>query len=410
MGNLLSNNEENEPERLNISQKGISTSLKYFMALSCGIMVANLYYCQPLLGDFTDYFSVSESAAAWINICSQLGYGLGLFFIVPAGDMIQRRKLLTSMHLLAALSVAGAALSQNIWMLYFFSICIGLAATACQVFVPLGAHLASISERGKVIGTIMGGLLSGILLSRTLSGAAAQLWGWRTVYWIACGLMLVMAVFVYRMIPDEKPAFFGSYRNLMKSLVHIFRTEKLVRKSAWIGGCTFGALSAFWSTMAFFLEKPPFDYSLSLIGSFGIVGLAGAIISPFVGSVNDRKGPSTPMKIGILIMLTGYAVLFFSIYSIIIVIAGIILIDIGMQSAHIPNLTRVSSLIPEARTRLNTIYMTSFFIGGIMGSILGSYAWHLSGWKGVCTIGFLFVVAAGIPVFYKSKISQKKSL
>ncbi len=385
--------------------KGIPASLKYFMATACGVMVANLYYCQPLLGDFTEIFTVSEKAAAWINICSQLGYGLGLFFIVPVGDMVQRRTLLIWMHIFAALSVVGVALSPNIGLLYLFSVCIGLTATACQVFVPLSAHLSSDDERGKVIGIIMGGLLSGILLSRTLSGAAAELWGWRSVYWIACGLMLIMAVLVYKMIPGESPGFQGTYRGLMNSLIRIFRSEKLVRESAWIGACTFGAISAFWSTMAFFLEKPPFGYSVSVIGLFGVVGLAGALVSPIVGSINDSRGPSMPMRMGIIIMLAGYSIMFFSIYSIWIVVTGIILIDIGLQSAHIPNLTRVSSLIPEARTRLNTIYMTSFFIGGTLGSLLGSYAWNIFGWDGVCSVGILFVIAGGLPVFVKWKES-----
>ncbi|MCO6496658.1 MAG: MFS transporter [Chitinophagaceae bacterium] len=379
---------------------GIPAALKYFMAVSCGIMVANLYYCQPLLGDFVEIFGVQENAAAWINICSQLGYGLGLFFIVPVGDMVPRRNLLVWMHIMAALSVAGAAISQNIGMIYFFSVCIGLTATACQVFVPLGAHLASEEERGKVIGTIMGGLLSGILLSRTLSGLAADLWGWRSVYWIACGLMLVMAALVHRMIPGEEPGFKGNYRVLMISLLRLIRSQSIVRESAWIGACTFGAISAFWSTMAFFLEKPPFDYSVSVIGLFGIVGLAGALVSPFVGTLNDKKGPYLPIKAGILIMIAGYALMFYGHLSIWIVVIGIILIDVGLQSAHVPNITRVSSLYTRARTRLNTIYMTAFFIGGTLGSILGSYAWDMYGWSGVCGVGILFSLLGGLPVVF----------
>lgn len=381
--------------------KGIPSSLKYFMAVACGIMVANLYYCQPLLGDFTKVFGVSESAAAWINIYSQLGYGLGLFFIVPIGDMVQRRNLITWMHICAALSLAGVALAPDIGMVYFFSVLVGLTATACQVFVPLGAHLASEEERGKVIGTIMGGLLSGILLSRTLSGSVAELWGWRTVYWIACALMLIMSVLVYKIVPGEKPGFHGTYGGLLNSLVRLFRSQPLVRESAWVGACSFGAISVFWSTMAFFLEKPPFEYSLSVIGLFGMAGMAGAMVSPFIGTVNDQKGSTMPMKIGILVMLAGYAILFFSIYSIIIFIIGIILIDVGLQSTHIPNLTRVASLIPEARTRLNTISMTSFFIGGTLGSIFGSYAWNVFGWRGVCSIGIMLVAAGAIPIFLR---------
>jgi len=229
------------------------------------------------------------------------------------------------------------------------------------------------------------------------------------VFWIAAGMMIVMAVFIYRMIPQEKPAFKGTYRELLNSLFRLIATEPLARQSAWIGACTFGAISAFWSTMAFFLEKPPYSYTLSVIGMFGMVGLAGSLVSPLVGNINDKRGPSIPMKIGILIMLCGYGILFLSTYHLIIIIIGIILIDVGLQSAHIPNLTRVSSLVPSARTRLNTIYMTSFFIGGTLGSIGGSLAWSRYGWPGVCTVGILFVLAASIPVYFKRKTQNSNS-
>jgi MFS family permease len=248
---------------------------------------------------------VSETAASWINICSQLGYGLGLFFVVPIGDMVSRRKLLIMMQLFAALAVSGAALSQTIGSLYFFSLAIGITATACQVYVPLAAHLANEEERGKVIGTIMGGLLSGILLSRTLSGLAA-------------------------------------------------------------------------------------DYS-------------GALISPQVGKISDRKGTSFPMRWGVLLMIAGYLILFASKINIGVLVIGIILIDGGLQCAHIPNLTRVSELSAEARTRLNTIYMTSFFIGGTIGSIVGSYAWNMFSWVGVCTVGLILVLLASLPIYLKRK-------
>lgn len=374
------------------------------MATACGVVVANLYYCQPLLGELSDEFNVSETGAAWINICCQLGYGLGLFFVVPVGDMVSRRKLLIILQVLAAFSVVGAALSPSIAFMYFFSIAIGITATACQVYVPLAAHLSSEAERGTVIGTVMGGLLSGILLSRTLSGFAADYFGWRSIYWIAAVFMLVLSFLTARIIPDEKHQFSGNYRSLIRSLFQLAKEYRLVRESAWIGACLFGAISAFWSTLAFFLEKPPFLYSLSTIGFFGVVGLAGAVISPQVGRISDRKGTSFPMYIGLLLMLAGYAILFAGKLSIVIVIIGIILIDMGLQAAHIPNLTRVSEISVQARTRLNTIYMTSFFIGGTIGSIVGSYAWTTFGWTGVCAVGLFFVALGSIPVYFKRKI------
>lgn len=377
----------------------LTPSLKFLITAGCGIVVANLYYCQPLLGALARAFHVSEESASLVNICSQMGYGIGLFFLVPIGDMIARRKLLVRMHLLAALALAGVALSPSITSLYFFSLCVGVASTACQVFIPLAAHLASDEERGRVLGTVMGGLLTGILLSRTLSGFVAEYWGWRSIYDISAGFMVIMALLVWRFIPDEKPAFRGGYMALMRSLLQLFREQPVIRESAWIGACLFGAISAFWATMAFFLEKPPFGYSLSVIGLFGVIGAGGALVSPFIGRVTDRKGPFLPMRWGIVMMVCGWLILFEGGRSIGLVVAGIILIDMGLQSTHIPNLARNYALLPEARTRLNTIYMTAFFIGGTIGSTIGSVAWNTGRWPGVCAAGLLMVLLGGIPVY-----------
>lgn len=375
--------------------------LKYFITIGCGVVVANLYYCQPLLGAISRAFHVKEESASVINICSQLGYGIGLFFLVPLGDKIKRRRLLIWMHFFAALALLGTALSKNITILYFFSTCVGIASTACQVFIPLAADLAAEEERGKVLGTVMGGLLTGILLSRTLSGFVAAYWGWQSIYYIGAVFMMIMAGMIWKFVPDEKPKFHGSYGRLMQSLWKLFKTQPVIRESAWIGAWLFGAISAFWATMAFFLEKPPFHYSLSLIGLFGIIGAGGALISPFVGKVTDKKGALIPMRWGIILMMIGWIVLFKSDWTVILVIIGIILIDMGMQSTHVPNLARNYALLPEARTRLNTLYMTSFFIGGTLGSTLGSIAWNLDGWVGVCISGIVMVVVGALPIVFR---------
>lgn len=390
------------PEVIPVHTK-LTPSLKYLITIGCGVVVANLYYCQPLLGALSRAFHVNEESASLVNICSQLGYGIGLFFIVPLGDMASRRKLLIRMHVLAAFSLLGIGLSPNISFVYLFSICVGITSTACQIFIPLAAHLALDEERGKVLGTVMGGLLTGILLSRTLSGVAAQYLGWQSIYYISAGFMLIMALLVWKYIPGEHPAFHGNYRQLMRSLFQLFREQPVIRESAWIGACLFGAISAFWATMAFFLEKPPYSYSLSLIGLFGIIGAGGAFISPWVGKITDRKGPFKPMRLGILMMIAGWLILFEGHLGIGLIIGGIILIDMGMQCTHIPNLARNYALIPEARTRLNTIYMTAFFIGGAIGSTIGSIAWNVEEWTGVCIAGTVMAVLGAAPVFYKKR-------
>ncbi|HUZ60547.1 MAG TPA: MFS transporter [Hanamia sp.] len=385
----------------------LTPSLKYLITIGCGVVVANLYYCQPLLGALSRSFRVSEESASFVNICSQMGYGLGLLFIVPLGDMLARRGLLIWLHLFAALSLVGVAFSPNIEWLYFFSVCVGVTSTACQVFIPLAMHLASEDERGKVLGIILGGLLTGILLSRSLSGFVAQFLGWQSIYYISAGFMIIMTLLVWRFIPGEKPAFKGSYGQLMHSLFDLFKEESVIRESAWIGACLFGAISAFWATMAFFLEKPPYEYALSIIGLFGIIGAGGALISPIIGRITDKFGPFKPMRWGIVMMLTGYLILFEGKSGIGLVVIGIILIDMGLQCTHIPNLSRNYALLPDARTRLNTIYMTFFFIGGTLGSSIGSIAWNIKGWTGVCVIGIIMVFLGSFPIYFKRHKEQK---
>ncbi len=381
-------------------KSALTPAIKYLITIGCGVIVANLYYCQPLLGEFSRFFHVSEESASFVNICSQMGYGLGLFFIVPLGDMLARRGLLIWMHLLAAVTLLGVSFSPNISWLYFFSICVGITSTACQVFIPLAMHLASDNERGKVLGTILGGLLTGILLSRSLSGFVADHFGWQSVYFISAFFMVIMTFLIWKYIPGEEPYFKGSYWKLMKSLFSLFKEQKVIRESAWIGACLFGAISVFWATMAFFLEKPPYGYSLSVIGLFGIIGAGGALVAPFIGKITDKHGPFKPMKAGIFLMLAGYFILLDATAGIALMIIGIVMIDMGLQATHIPNLSRNYSLLPEARTRLNTIYMTFFFIGGTIGSSLGSIAWNKSGWTGVCISGIAMVALGAFPVFF----------
>ncbi|MGN6247807.1 MAG: MFS transporter [Ginsengibacter sp.] len=389
-----------------VEKPTLTPGLKYLITIGCGVIVANLYYCQPLLGEFSRYFKVSEESASFVNICSQMGYGLGLFFIVPLGDMLARRGLLIWMHLLAALALIGTGFAPSIYWLYFLSVAVGITSTACQVFIPLAMHLASENERGKVLGILMGGLLTGILLSRSLSGFVAEFLGWQAVYFISSGLMIIMTILIWKFIPGEQPSFKGSYWQLMRSLFSLFKEQPVIRESAWIGACLFGAISAFWATMAFFLEKPPFGYSLSVIGLFGIIGAGGALVAPFIGRITDKYGPFKPMRAGIFLMLGGYLILLAAKNGIALMIIGIILIDMGLQSTHIPNLSRNYSLLPHARTRLNTIYMTFFFIGGTIGSSLGSVAWNEGGWTDVCFSGIILIILGALPVFL-SRIQKK---
>jgi predicted MFS family arabinose efflux permease len=372
------------------------------MATGCAILVGNIYYCQPLLGEFARSFKVSDKTAALINIFTQGGYLLGLFFIVPMGDKLRRDKLIVRMHWFAAVAMAATALSPNITWMAICSLLVGVATTACQVFIPFAAQLARDEERGKVIGSMMGGLLTGVLLSRTLSGFVAEHFGWRSVYYVAAGMMVVMALILASVLPSEEPAFKGTYKELMLSIWHLIKTQPVIRQSSLIGASLFAAVSAFWATLAFFLEGPPYGYSLSVIGLFGVIGAGGALVSPIVGRIIDKKSALVPIRIGIALMILGYLLLFKADQTVFIVIAGVILLDVGLQCAHIPNLARNYALLPEARTRLNTIYMTSYFIGGTLGSSLGSVAWNIGQWKGVCVCGLATISVGAVAAALES--------
>lgn len=380
----------------------LTKRLRFLLPTGCAILVGNIYYCQPLLGELSRSFGVSEKSAAFVNIITQAGYLLGLFFVVPMGDMISRNTLIVRMHWFSAVAMLGAALSPTIFWLKVASLFVGITTTACQVFIPFAAQLAKDEERGKVVGAMMGGLLTGILLSRTLSGFVAQELGWRGVYFVAAAMMVVMAVILSATLPTEKPSFTGSYKQLMASLWHLFVAQPIIRQSSLIGAALFGAISAFWATLAFFLEAPPYRYSLSVIGLFGVIGAAGALASPLVGRLADRKSALIPIRTGILLMILGYGILLKADLNISIVVAGVLLLDIGVQCAHVPNLARNYNLLPAARTRLNTIYMTSYFIGGTLGSTLGSLAWNAAGWTGVCCCGLALVAVGAVAVLLET--------
>jgi len=380
----------------------LTNRLRYIMATGCAILVANIYYCQPLLGEFSRSFGVTDKTAALVNVFTQTGYLLGLLFIVPMGDMIRRNRVIVRMHWLASLTMLATALATNITWMIIASLFVGISTTACQVFIPFASQLAKDEERGKVVGAMMGGLLTGVLLSRTLSGFVAQHFGWRSVYFVGAGLMVIMAIVLSSVLPSEEPSFKGTYKDLMKSLWWLIKTQPVIRQSSLIGACLFAAVSAFWATLAFFLEAPPYGYSLSMIGLFGVIGAGGALVSPLVGRSIDKRSPLVPIRIGIGLMILGYLLLFKADQSVLIVIGGVILLDVGIQSAHIPNLARNYALLPEARTRLNTIYMTSYFIGGTIGSSVGSMAWNADGWKGVCACGLAMIAIAAAAVIRES--------
>jgi predicted MFS family arabinose efflux permease len=364
------------------------------LAFACGIAVSNLYYSQPLLEQIRHSFGVSAGAAGLVSTVTQVGYTLGLLFLVPLGDALRRRKLIVVLMVLEALALVGAALSPSLRWLQLFSLGIGIATVSAQVIVPLVAELSEPGERGQNVGTVMSGLLLGILLARVVAGAIGGTWGWRTMFWVASALSSILAFVLSRTLPNLPPSDTIRFRDLMRSLWVLIREEPRLRESALLGALIFGAFMAFWTSLSFHLEGPPFSYSTQVVGLFGFVGAAGALAAPWAGKSADIRGPRA--VIGFSTALTALSFILFWAFGLHVIglIVGVLLMDAGVQATHISNQARTLALRPEARSRLNTVYMVAYFTGGSLGSLASSLAWSRGGWSGVCATGLAFSLGA----------------
>ena len=367
--------------------QGLSPALILLMSVATGLAVASNYYAQPLLDTIARAFNLSASSAGFIVTAAQLGYAAGLLFLVPLGDMFERRMLIVSMTLLAAGGMLITASSQSLTMMIIGTALTGLFSVVAQILVPLAATLASPEKRGKVVGTIMSGLLLGILLARTVAGLLASLGGWRTVYWVASVLMVVMALALWRGLPKVKQENHLNYPQLLASVFSLFTQDKLLRTRALLGCFTFANFSILWTSMAFLLAAPPFNYSEGVIGLFGLAGAAGALGARPAGGLADKgKSHLTPAA-GLVLLLLSWAAIWYGHVSVLALIVGILVLDLTVQGVHITNQTVIYRVKPEARNRLTAGYMTSYFIGGAAGSLISASAWQHAGWSGVCAIG-----------------------
>ncbi len=367
----------------------LSNSTLYLLSISAGLVVANLYYNQPLLHDIAVDLHVSDSEVSNIALSTQIGYAFGLLFIIPLGDKVNNIKIMKINFLILVISLLGAALSQSLSLLIFSSFLIGFTSTLPQLFVPMAAHLSNDESRGRAIGIVMSGLLIGILGSRVLSGLVGEYFGWRIVFFGAAGMMTLLFFLLNAKLPVIQPKFGESYAKLMKSLWFYLKTEPTLRLATVRGALAFGSLSAFWTTFVFLMEDS-FGYGSAVAGGFGLFGIAGALGATVVGKLNNRVSKSKLIIIGAALIIISWLIFLFSAHSIIGLIIGVILIDLGVQSVHITNQNIVFSKNTEARNRVNTIYMVGFFIGGALGTSFGSVAWNLYGWTGVSIVGLVF--------------------
>lgn len=370
-----------------IENQGIPGYLLLILAIISGLAVANLYYNQPLLNDICRDLRVSEFTANLIPMVTQIGYALGLLFIIPLGDLYSRRRIIVINFSLLSISMLSIALSESIWFVLASSLVTGICSVMPQIFIPIASQFSRPEDKSKNVGILVSGLLTGILGSRVISGMVGEYWGWRTMYYLAAVIMFVCIFIVLKVIPDLSVNYKGTYKDLMHSLLTIFRQRPDIRLSSLRAGLCFGSFLALWACLAFKLSGAPLYAGNNVIGLLGLCGVAGALTASIVGRYVRILGVKRLNYIGCMIIMFSWAIMYIFQDTYLGFIIGIMLIDIGMQCIQLSNQTYVLTSVPNAANRVNTIFMTTYFVGGALGTFLAGLFWQEMQWEGVVTVG-----------------------
>jgi predicted MFS family arabinose efflux permease len=325
---------------------------------------------------------------------TQVGYALGLLSFAPLGDMVERRALATALLLIVTVSLLGTASAPDAWVLMATSLMTGTFSVVPQVMAPMASALSKPEAQGRAVGIVMGGMLIGILLARTVAGFVGTWFGWRAMYAVAVVMMVAMAALLRAVLPVSRPDARIRYRELLSSLIPLACKLPALRQAAIMSGFAFGAFSAYWTTLVFFLEKPPYHYGAQMAGLLGLAGVAGALAAPAVGWLSDRGYPRLASGCALLIGMIAFGLLWTIGGTITGLAIGGIVLDLSTQANLVTNQTRIYRLIPEARNRINTVFMVTYFVGGALGTFLAGFAWSLWQWNGVCALGASFFSAA----------------
>lgn len=382
---------------------GIPGGIIFALAVIAGISVANLYYNQPLLETIRQDLDISLSQSSRITLFTQIGYAGGLFFIIPLADLVSRKKIIISNFLILIFSLTAIAVSRNIHVIHAASFITGACSVIPQIFIPLTAQYSLPVNKERNVGIVLSGLLSGILVSRVISGAVGELWGWRTMYLIAAGLMLLSGMIILRILPDSETNFKGSYGELLRSIGILFRKYPEMKVNPIRAGLAFGSFMCFWASLAFKMAEEPFRAGSDIVGMLGLCGLAGTITASSVGKYIPRYGIFRFNAAGAILGIAAWLLFLFAGDSYITLVLGIILIDIGVQFIQLSNQSTLFRLEPSASNRINTIFMTTFFLGGALGTLLSGISWEHFGWTGVCVSGMALAASSlAITLFFKN--------
>ncbi|WP_369790415.1 MFS transporter [Rouxiella sp. WC2420] len=399
-----------QPEK---SHTGISKGLLILIAIACGITVANVYLSQPILNEIAQSFHASPETASLVTTMAQVGYAIGIMFLVPCADSLSGRKLSTILLICTTIALIACALAPSLQWLVAASLLLTMFTVIPQVLIPLAVSLAQEGKTGVVIGTVQTGLIMGILLSRTLSGFLADLaHTWRASYIFAAILNALLLIILTRMLPEveNKGLTWKRYVGLISSMPGMLVKFPALVLSALLGFLVFGAFSAFWATLAYYLSSDKFHMGLAAIGLFGLWGAPGALLAPRMGKLSDRYGVK---KINIISIFAVFAAfLLFALphaYVIAALVVGVNLLDFGLQSGQISNQARIFKLPAEYRARLNTVYMVFTFFGGAIGAAIGSYIWANHGWTAVCIFSGVLLAFALIILLAMSPAEKKRA-
>lgn len=371
------------------SQNRLRRSLVFVMAMATGTAVANNYYAQPLLPDIGRSLHLSSGVSGLMVTVAQGGYALGLLFLLPLGDLLERRRLIASLALATAGALVWLGSSPSGASLLPAAFVVGTMSVLAQILVPFSASLASEHERGRVVGTVMSGLLIGILLARTVAGLLAEAGTWRVVYFVAAGAMVVQAAVLYRRLPVWRQETGLGYGRLLASVALLVKNEPVLRLRSVYGFLSFATFSVLWTSMAFLLSHH-YHYSTAVIGLFGLAGAGGAIAATLAGRLSDRRRARLSTGIASSLLVASWSAMWAGGSSVVMLVVGIIVLDIGAQGVHITNQGEIYRLHPEARSRLNSAYMGAYFVGGAIGSASSAFAYGRLGWDGVCLVGGIF--------------------
>ncbi|MFC5651037.1 MFS transporter [Paenibacillus solisilvae] len=381
-------------------EKPISAWIILILATACGIIVANLYYSQPLVGPISSAIGLSSGAAGLIVTLTQIGYGIGLLFIVPLGDILENRKLVVVLLLLTAVVLMIAAVVKGAALFLTASLFIGVGSVAAQVLVPYAAHLSPDATRGRNVGNVMSGLLLGIMLARPVSSIVAEFMGWRAIFVLSGAAIIVLALVLAKVLPVRKPLTTTPYPTLLGSMLHLLGTTPILRRRAIYHACVFGTFSLFWTTVPLLLTGPTFHFSHSEVALFALVGVSGAVAAPVAGRLADRGWvrPATGLALALVIISIFLPLMFQtgSTAALAALVAAAILLDMGVSANLVLGQRVIFSLGEEFRSRLNGLYMSIFFAGGAIGSATGGWAYAMGGWKAALLIGIALPVIAMI--------------